>query len=69
MIELNKSSIYQIRNIINNKIYVGSAINTRTRWGKHRHDLRKGVHKSKYLKILGTNMGKIILYLKLLNGL
>ena len=40
------SVIYQIRNIANNKIYIGSAINARVRRNRHVSDLRKGTHHS-----------------------
>lgn len=41
-----KAGIYQIRNLINNKIYVGSSVNLRERWRRHKKDLRKGKHHS-----------------------
>lgn len=45
-----KSGIYRIRNIINNKCYIGSAINTNKRWNVHKHLLRKGKHFNDYLQ-------------------
>ncbi len=45
-----KAGIYQIRNVHNNKIYVGSAKNLNIRWNHHRHHLRHGDHFNKYLQ-------------------
>jgi len=47
---LKTSGIYRIRNIVNNKIYIGSAINFNTRWGQHRRLLRRGKHFNSYLQ-------------------
>lgn len=44
------SGIYQIRNIINNKIYVGSSSNLNRRKDNHFKSLIKGNHHSKYLQ-------------------
>lgn len=41
---LASSGIYQIRNTTNGKLYVGSAINLRTRFNQHRSDLNTGRH-------------------------
>jgi len=38
------SGIYQIRNLVNGKVYVGSAINLRARWQKHLSNLRYNKH-------------------------
>jgi group I intron endonuclease len=38
--------IYQIRNTVNRKVYIGSAVNLRRRWARHRDDLRCGAHHS-----------------------
>src|SRR5438128_6005641 len=43
-------AIYQIRHTESGKVYVGSAINPRQRWGMHLKDLRKGAHHSRYLQ-------------------
>ena len=42
--------IYRIRNIINNKIYIGSAFNFKTREKRHFNQLRKGKHHSVLLQ-------------------
>ena len=36
--------IYQIRNIKNNKIYIGSSMDIEQRWKMHKNDLRKNKH-------------------------
>jgi group I intron endonuclease len=46
----NESGIYQIRNVINNKIYVGSTINLIQRKKAHEYLLRKNKHKNDYLQ-------------------
>lgn len=38
------SGIYQIKNSVNGKVYVGSAIDIYARWKKHRTELRTGKH-------------------------
>lgn len=45
----NKAGIYQIKNLINNKVYIGSSINIKARWNKHISQLRKGIHPNKHL--------------------
>lgn len=42
--------IYKIRNVVNNKFYVGSAVDTRTRFRQHRRLLRKKAHHCKHLQ-------------------
>lgn len=46
----NYSGIYLIRNLINNKVYVGSAKNIRTRINIHKHYLINNNHHSKKLQ-------------------
>lgn len=45
-----ESGIYIIRNKINNKIYIGSAVNFNDRWKRHLRDLKKGTHHSIHLQ-------------------
>lgn len=45
----NKSGIYKIVNLINGKLYVGSAVNLQRRFQQHRWDLKTGRHKGKKL--------------------
>jgi len=48
---MKKTGIYTITNIINNKIYLGSASNSfYQRWGVHRYDLKNNKHSNKYLQ-------------------
>lgn len=46
----NTSGIYIIRNLINNKVYIGSAKNIRTRINIHKHYLNNNKHHSKKLQ-------------------
>lgn len=43
------SGIYQIRNLVSGKRYIGSAVCFRRRWYVHRHQLENGTHHSRYL--------------------
>jgi hypothetical protein len=43
---LKQSGIYCIRNILNNKVYVGSAVKFSTRFTLHRSRLNRGIHHS-----------------------
>ena len=45
-----KSGIYIITNNINNHCYIGSAVNIRKRWNRHRSDLELQKHHSVYLQ-------------------
>lgn len=54
----NISGIYQIRNKIDNKIYIGSAINLKRRKGQHFHKLIKNKHCNKYLQFSFNKNGK-----------
>lgn len=45
-----KSGIYQIRNLVNGKIYVGSSINLRKRMKDHFRDLRNNRHANQHLQ-------------------
>lgn len=42
--------IYKIKNKVNHKVYIGESVDIKARWSKHRSDLRKGTHHSKYLQ-------------------
>lgn len=44
------SGIYQIKNTVNGKIYIGSSCNIKQRWRRHKKDLRKNIHHSCYLQ-------------------
>jgi len=43
--------LYQIRNIINNKVYVGqTVVSAKHRWHQHKSDLRRNKHRSTHLQ-------------------
>jgi len=44
-----RSGIYEIRNQIDGKTYIGSAINLNERWRQHRAAFRRGDHVNKHL--------------------
>lgn len=48
--DLNKSGIYEIRNLNNNKSYIGSAQSFKKRWSRHASSLRHNCHKNKHLQ-------------------
>jgi len=45
-----KSGIYLIKNILNNKIYVGSSVNIDKRWKEHKNHLKERKHHSVLLQ-------------------
>ncbi len=51
-------AIYQIRNIANNKIYIGSTNNVRKRWNNHRSKLNNGKHENQYLQLAWQKYGE-----------
>ena len=53
-----KSGIYTITNIINNHMYVGSAVNLKKRLCQHRGDLRRGEHKNPHLQSAWNKYGE-----------
>lgn len=53
-----KCGVYQIRNIINNKIYVGSSQNLYIRKREHFYTLSKGIHRNKHLQNAFNSYGK-----------
>lgn len=52
------SGIYQIRCIPTGKIYVGSAVNLRERWNRHKGSLRRGKHRNRYLQSAWNSYGE-----------
>lgn len=46
----HKCGIYQIRNLVNNKLYVGSTVNLNKRKKQHFNILKKNKHVNKYLQ-------------------
>lgn len=45
-----KNVIYKIYNNVNDKIYIGSAVDYKRRYSQHLHHLKKGTHHSKILQ-------------------
>lgn len=50
--------VYEIRNIVNGKRYVGSAVDSRVRFQRHRRDLRKGKHINNHLQSAWDKYGE-----------
>ncbi|MDP3987255.1 MAG: NUMOD3 domain-containing DNA-binding protein [Nanoarchaeota archaeon] len=50
--------IYYIKNILNNKIYIGSSINLETRFREHKNDLRNKNHHSYHLQQAWNKYGE-----------
>ena len=48
--KIGKSGIYRIRNLTNNKFYIGSAVNLNKRKNQHFHYLRNNKHHNKPLQ-------------------
>ena len=40
------TGIYMIRNLKNGKVYIGQSVDIRSRWYKHKNDLRKKSHRN-----------------------
>lgn len=53
------SGIYCIKNIINNKIYIGSAVNIKSRWAVHRWNLKHKHHPSAHLQSAWNKYGSM----------
>lgn len=58
MDDLNKSGIYKILNLINNKIYIGCATNIQLRWYRHRTDANNQRHHSPTFQRAWNKYGK-----------
>lgn len=50
--------IYEIRNLVNNKKYVGSSRSTRQRWANHKKSLEKNKHHNQHLQAAWNKYGK-----------
>lgn len=50
--------IYTIKNIVNNKIYIGSSVNIKRRWDAHKTALKHNKHKAVYLQRSYNKYGK-----------
>ena len=56
--QVKQSVIYQIRNVVNQKFYVGSTTNTRERFRTHRKRLRSNRHHCKHLQAAWNKYGE-----------
>lgn len=54
---INQSGIYQIRNLVNGKVYVGSAKKFKVRWSRHVSGLNLNKHHSKHLQSAWNKYG------------
>lgn len=52
-----RSGVYAIRCLENGKVYIGSAVNFRSRWRVHRCHLSKGTHHSQHLQFAWNKYG------------
>jgi group I intron endonuclease len=55
---MKKSGIYKIINVVNNKFYVGSAVDLRRRKTRHFSELRTGRHNNKHLQAAWNKYGE-----------
>jgi len=49
-VKKKQAGIYQIRNLVNGKIYIGSSISLPERWAEHKRTLRRTCHRNIYLQ-------------------
>lgn len=56
--EENNTGIYEIRNITNGRIYIGSAVNISKRWREHLRQLETNRHHSKFMGRCWNKHGK-----------
>lgn len=54
----NMAHIYKIHNIITGDCYIGSSVNLKERWKRHKKDLRKGKHHSIILQRAWNKYGE-----------
>ena len=47
-----------IKNILNEKIYVGKSSDIKTRWSRHKYELNKGIHVNTYLQNAWNKYGE-----------
>ena len=53
-----KNVIYRIRNVVNNKFYVGSTVDARIRFQAHKRRLRAGKHQSPHMQAAWNKYGE-----------
>lgn len=51
-------AVYRIRNTTNGLVYIGSAVDPKSRWRTHRCALRKGTHDNSYLQRAWNSHGE-----------
>ena len=51
------SGIYCIKNIVNNKVYIGQSKNIKERWGNHKSELKHNRHCNRYLQSAWNKYG------------
>lgn len=56
------TGIYLITNTINQKCYIGSAVNFKNRWQKHKRDLIKNIHKNNHLQNAYNKYGNVFIF-------
>lgn len=52
------AAIYQIKNLQNGRVYVGSSGNLKKRWKEHKNDLKNGAHHSQKLQNAWNKYGE-----------
>lgn len=62
-------SIYQIRNLVNGKLYIGSSLWTQKRFPKHKNDLIKGKHSNLHLQASWNKYGQAAFAFEILETL
>jgi len=55
---MNNAGVYEIRNSVNTKRYIGSSVNITKRFIEHKIQLRKGIHHSVYLQRAWNSYGE-----------
>lgn len=53
-----KVGIYQIRNVFNGRVYIGSSFDIAARWREHKYDLRMNRHRNQHLQNAYNKYGK-----------
>lgn len=65
--DLLSPGVYAIVNSVNGKLYIGSSASTFSRrWTQHRHELRNGRHKNRYLQSAWNKHGEAAFKFKIL---
>lgn len=49
--------IYMIKNLINEKVYIGKSFDIKKRWSNHRYELNKGIHVNNHLQSAWNKYG------------